>query len=116
MATKTVTRYRARPAKRHHGKAKMTIPLAVVAGFASPVGRTIGHFQSHGLTGEEGAIAEFSRTMIGLNPYATSMKFEGWRLRYGLMPVVFGLGVHKLANLIGLNRMLARARIPLVRI
>ncbi len=113
---KMVSRRRFFSKGRSHSRPKMTIPLAVVAGFASPIGRSISHFQSNGFLGEEGAIAEFSRTMIGINPYAPTVRFEGWRLRYGLLPVLLGLGVHKLANMVGINRMLASARIPLIRI
>jgi hypothetical protein len=54
--------------------------------------------------------------MIGINPYAPDMKFEGWRLRYGLLPVALGLGVHKIAGSLGINRMLSQAGIPLIRI
>lgn len=97
-------------------RAGFTLPLAVVAGFASPVSRTWGHFRSNGLTGEEGAVAEFSRTMIGINPYANPVQFESWRLRYGLYPVVLGLLVHKVASWVGINRMIAQAHVPVVRI
>jgi len=101
--------------KRTHRRAKFTFPLAVAAGFASPVLRTIDHAK-YGITGPEGAIAEFTRTMIGVNPLQTPMKFELWRLRYGLWPVLLGLGVHKAASALGVNRMLSRAGIPFIRI
>jgi hypothetical protein len=70
----------------------------------------------YGITGEEGAIAELSRTMTGFNPYATPMTWESWRLKYGLVPVIAGVAVHKLANLLGVNRAIAGAGIPILRI
>lgn len=102
--------------KKHHSRPKFTLPLAVVAGLSSPIVRTFNSGRQYGLTSPDGAIAEFSRTMIGINVMANPIQFEWWRLRYGLMPVLLGLGVHKLANMTGVNRMLARAHVPIVRI
>lgn len=100
----------------HHRKKQFTIPLAIVAGFASPLGRTYSHFQGYGLMGPEGAIGEFSRIMIGVNPFDSQVAFQGWRLKYGLYPVLAGLLIHKVASMVGANRMLANAGIPLIRI
>lgn len=41
-------------------------------------------------------------------------RFEQFK-DYGL-PVLMGVAVHKLANMIGLNRIIAGARIPIIRI
>ena len=98
------------------GKRKFTLPLAIVAGFASPIGRTYSHFQTNGFMGPEGAIGEFSRIMTGFNPYDSAVGFQGYRLRYGLVPVLVGFGIHKLAGMVGINRMLANAGIPVIRI
>lgn len=103
-------------AKNHRSRNKFTLPLAVIAGLASPVGRSVWHATHFGITGSEGGIAEFSRTMIGFNPYATPMTWEPWRMKYGLLPVLAGIAVHKLANMVGVNRMLARSGIPFIRI
>ncbi len=117
MARKKVVRRRRSFARRAVSRAKkITIPLAVVAGFASPIIRTYQHGRDFGIAGEEGAIAEFSRIMIGINPLKTPVAFESFRLRYGLLPVMLGLGVHKLAGYLGINRMLSQAGIPVVRI
>mgnify|MGYP001585157676 CR=1 FL=1 len=116
MAAKTKVVYRKSKEKRKHYRRKMTIPLAIVAGFASPVVRTIQHGRDFGVTGPEGAVAEGTRIMLGFNPYSTPMKFEAFRLNYGLYPVIGGLLVHKLAGMLGINRMLARSGIPLIRI
>lgn len=102
--------------KRHYHKPGFTLPLAVVAGFAAPVSNTIRHGMSNGISGTEGAIGEFSRTMVGFNPYDVPAGFQLWRLRYGLLPVLLGLGLHKLAGVLGINRMLARSGIPIIRL
>lgn len=100
----------------HHRKHGFTVPLAVVAGFASPLSRAYGKYKSGGLIGPESALCEFTRTMIGLDPYATPVTFQPAYLRYGLLPIMLGLLVHKIAGAVGLNRALASAGIPVVRI
>lgn len=97
----------------HSRRQQFTIPLAVVAGFASPVGRTIGEFQSGG---PKGAVKELSRIMIGIDPFASPVTWQPYLMSYGALPVAIGLMVHKAANMLGLNRMLARSGIPLIRI
>jgi len=96
------------------GNHKPTISVAILAGLASPVVRTVSHGMEHGITGPEGAVDELTRTMTGFSPYTG--KFEGWRMKYGLLPVVAGVMVHKIAGMLGLNRAIARAGIPLIRI
>ncbi len=95
---------------------KFTLPIAVVVGFSGPAMRVYGHYKSNGFMGEEGAIGELSRIMTGVNVQKNPATFEAWRLRYGLLPILLGLGVHKLANYIGINRMIAKAGIPVIRI
>lgn len=113
--TRTVVRYRS--AKRRGKKPGFTLPLAVVAGFGPVAVRTWQYGNYYGWLGNENSgLAEFSRDMIGINPYSTPVKFEGWRLQYGLLPVAIGLGIHKVASMLGINRMIARAGIPVVRI
>lgn len=48
-----------------------------------------------------------------------SVKNADWnwtRMKGGLFPVLAGAIVHKVANIFGLNRMIARAGVPLIRI
>lgn len=95
---------------------KMTIPLAVVAGFAPVATSTYTHGRQYGITGPEGAVSEFSRTMIGIDPNNMNAGFQAWRMKWGLLPVVIGLVVHKAAGYFGINRMIAKAGVPLIRI
>jgi len=63
--------------------------------------------------------------------YSTAMKrlsygYTGWNawthswdprgMQQGLMPLMIGVGVHKLANAFGVNRMLAKSKIPFLRV
>ena len=107
--TKTVVVYK--KAKKKNRRSKFTLPLAVVAGFAPGASRTIGHFQNGGV---QGGLNELSRIYIGYD--RDSGQFQPWLLRYGLYPVVAGVLIHKVAGLLGVNRMLARAGIPFIRI
>jgi len=110
---KSIIRYRNRPTKKHHRRPGFTLPLAVVAGFASPVGRAGSQFIN---VGWQAGVSEISKSMIGIDPYANPIKFDWTYLRYGLVPIALGVGVHKLAGMFGLNRMIARAGIPFIRI
>ena len=111
MAKKVTTKVKAKRSRR-----KFTLPLAVVAGFAPVVSNTFRHGRAYGITAPEGAVSEFSRTMIGVDPNDMAKGFQGYRLKYGLWPALIGLGIHKAAGLFGVNRAIAQAGIPIVRI
>lgn len=114
MATKTIVRYR-NPRRRAivRRAAKTTFPVAVLAGLAVPAidiwknGLGQGDFQRAGIT----ATAIFT----GYNPESHT-----WELSYlkrGLLPVVAGMAVHKfIGGSLGVNRMLARAKVPFIRL
>ena len=90
-------------------KPKMTIPLAVVAGFI-PMGV--------GLWGRRTAPKEMARYALVAT---TGIDFVGKRwtsefLGEGAGAILAGFLVHKLANVIGINRMLARSKVPFIRI
>lgn len=94
--------------KTHHKKPGMTIPLAIVAGFAVPVA---GVFQLGGMTLQD-KVTTVGRWMTGFDRAG----FHPDALKNGLYPVLGGFAVHWFANKIGINRAMARARIPLIRI
>lgn len=106
--SRAIARRRSYFMRRPRAKAKMTIPLAVVAGFV-PVAVGVWNRRSSGQ-----AISDYlqsSFTGIG-----TDGKFNVANLRTGLMPIAAGFIVHKIAGMLGVNKAIARARIPLVRI
>ena len=102
-------RYFARP--RHHWRAKPTIPLAVVAGFAPLAVSTVYGYK---IAGTHGAAENLIRGLSGYN--ITTHQFEMAGLMDGALPIVFGVFAHKLANRLGVNRALAKTGIPYIRI
>lgn len=119
-----------RSGKFKHHKPKMTIPLAVVAGFVPGIIDVWAHGQDFGWIPKLGGspiyaansgittlMADFFgiansdyQAQFGTGPFTTQ------RLGRGLYPVLLGFAMHWGANKIGLNRQLSRMHIPLVRI
>lgn len=118
MATRAVA-IRRRPvprafsrAFRPRHKAKFTIPLAAVAGFA-PLGMEVfndikaGHIDYIPYT--------LSAGLTGYNMVDKKWHFDN--LKTGLIPIGVGLLIHKfVGGSMGVNRMLARAGVPILRI
>lgn len=105
-------------------KKKFTLPLAVVAGFVPVTANTYAHYKGYGLTGHDSAASEFVRTMTGVDPWGAQTVdtglnrkgFQPWQLSYGLVPVVTGVIIHKVAGYLGINRAIAQAGVPVIRI
>jgi hypothetical protein len=95
----------------NHRKRQLTVPLAVVGGFAVPITKMYQGFRGEGLTG---ALNEAIKGFIGYRPTAKTWDFMC--LKDGLLPVVVGITVHKMASALGVNRMLASTGIPILRI
>lgn len=96
---------------KNHKRPSMTIPLGVVAGFIPLVANTVGRFQREGWNG---AMREISADTIGLDPASGVFNIK-WMMR-GTAPIIGGIMVHKLASILGVNRAMARAKIPFIRI
>jgi hypothetical protein len=104
-------------AKRHikHTKKKFTIPLAIVAGFV-PAGMDIYNNMPNF---NNNVLASGAHTVAGLIGYDTvGKKYVGLSQAKsaGLYPIILGFGAHWAAQKFGVNRMIARAGIPLIRI
>lgn len=100
---------RARRKGRHH-RPRMTLSLAVLAGLAPTAIYAIDGFRQGGVT-EGGA-----RVIARMTGY--SITERKWKLDEILafwLPLGAGIIVHKLANRLGINRMIGRA-IPVLRI
>jgi len=107
--SKAVARRRRSFPKRFHRKARMTMPLAVVAGFV-PVGVGVWNRRSSGT-----AIADYlQQGFTGITPGTGSFNLAN--LRVGIMPVMAGYLVHMVASKLGINRAIGRSGIPFVRI
>lgn len=87
-----------------------TLPLAVVAGLAPGLGQ-LWKAKDYGV-GQVANVA--ARDYIGFDPDTGRMtsKFLG----YGLLPLLAGLLIHKVAGKLGANQALGRAGIPVLRI
>lgn len=90
---------------------KMTIPVALVGGFAVPIARSV--IVGQGLGVGQG-LRHFTAITTGIDP-----ETGGWNaayLRLGLLPIIMGALLHKVVGgYLGLNRALARAGVPILR-
>lgn len=94
---------------RRHRRSGMRIPLAVVAGLFPTAIHAVQGFQA---TGVQGALANVSYDLTGYNPLTNQWSFAG--LMRGWLPLGLGFIVHKVANQVGVNRMLSG--VPFIRI
>lgn len=104
MATKTKGKYKRR-------KRNFTLPIAVVGPLLAE-GVKVGKAVAAGDTRKamEYIVADYTGYNINSND------FDLTRLKNGLLPLMFGGGVHKLATKFGINRMLSGAGVPWLRI
>lgn len=99
--------------KRSHRRKGFTLPVAAIAGFAPLAGGLIER-ASWPNAGQEIA-KQMSRTLVGYD-YTTGQFNWRW-LSYGTFPIIAGLAVHKfVGGRLGVNRMLASAGVPLIRL
>lgn len=89
-------------------RSKVSIPLAIIGGFA-PV--AVGVWNRRNSATEVGDYLKAGFTGIG-----SDGRFNLANLRMGVMPVAAGFIVHAIASKFGVNRAIARAGIPWVRI
>jgi len=97
--------------KKVYRRPKTTMPLAVVAGFIPPARIIYAESQAGGIEG--GAVAA-SRIFLGYDSNSAQWDFR--QLQYGFGPIIMGFGIHKVAQMVGINRALAAAKIPFIRI
>jgi len=98
--------------KKKRGKRKFTIPLAPIIGLAVGVAPAIKDL----MDGEvEYAVNKLKYSYLGLTPDNT---FKPEALLSGLFPLVMGSLVHKFVGgpPLNVNRMLASANVPVIRI
>ncbi|GAH99796.1 unnamed protein product [marine sediment metagenome] len=90
----------------------MTIPLGIVAGFVPYLVNLKQGYDAGGL----GMMSMYGvRSLTGYN-YETH-SFSVGDMRYGLMPILLGMGVHKfIGGKLGVNRALGRAKVPFIRL
>lgn len=86
---------------------KMTLPVAVVAGFMPAV---------VGVWNRRNSVTEIGNYLQSGFTGVSNGQFNFANLRQGLIPVAAGFIAHMVAGRLGINRAIAQARIPLIRI
>lgn len=112
MAKKSKSRRRVFFKKITHRAKKMTIPLAVVAGLVPGVTGTIDAYQTSKNIKSAGIYACAAYT--GYNSLTNQWSLNSMKL--GFVPLAIGVMVHKVAGMLGINKAIAGAGIPFVRI
>lgn len=93
----------------------MTISLAILAGLAPTAAFAYEGFKgADGMSGIEGAAYHLTGRLTGYN-WKTNQWYAG-EMAKGWGPIILGAVVHKLANRVGINRMIASAGIPVIRL
>jgi hypothetical protein len=93
--------------KTHRKRGGFTVPVAVLAGFAPMISDVaqLGIMQTPHVVAYE---------LLGYNTWDKTWK--GDRAVKGWAPILAGFLVHKLAGKLGINRAIAQAGIPILRI
>jgi len=117
MATEVkIVRVPTAPKKeRKHFTRQTTVSLGIILGLAPGVVNVFNTTQKYGIN--EG-MRYATQIYTGYNPADGSFHIAGSasHTRDGLMPLLAGFGLHVAAQKFGINRMIARAGIPFVRI
>jgi hypothetical protein len=111
---KTVTKYRYRNrTKKKNGtrRGRMTLPLTVILGFTPLIAKGVMEVKANGWGVGLGNTVP---ALIPYNPNTAKMDFS--QLHWGFWPIIGGVLVHKLAGYLGINRMLSRMNVPLLRV
>lgn len=112
MTTKTRTIVRYRPlARARRRAAKMTIPLAVIAGLVPTAAFAAEVYRGQGI---EGAAKAVTMRLTGYNPWVK--QWIGSEFAAGWVPILAGVFAHKAANYLGINRALGRMGVPVLRV
>lgn len=99
-------------AKKKNGKRRRrtpTVSVAVVAGLAPGASRLYDHRANLSTLSNEAG-----RIYLGYDSWTGNVNLQ--TLRYGLLPAFFGMVVHKVASRMGVNRAIASAGIPVLRL
>lgn len=96
--------------KRRRRRPKTTIPVLMMAGMMPYLGNTVNDVKSMGFSQ---GLKSSVKYVIPFDP-ATG-KWTAAHLGGGLYPMIAGMAAHKIATALGINRILATARVPLLR-
>jgi len=108
---------KARTKRRRSYKKKTTLPLGIVVPMATTGVAAVSYAFDSNSSPQVTAMRMgdyLGSSMTGYSVVAND--FKAWRLKNGLLPLGIGFGVHKVATKLGINRMIASAGIPFIRI
>lgn len=113
MATKAIARRRRTVYVRRAVRraSKMTVPVAVIAGFMPLANQVILGYKEGGLSRVSDRVVS---SLTGYDPAVQRWEFA--YLKNGALPILGGILVHKIASRLGVNRALGRAGVPFLRI
>jgi len=100
--------------KRARRRKKTTLPLGIVVPVAGEGIKAFTYGMEHPDAFPQRVIDMVSMDYTGYSPFSGNWKMS--RLKYGLFPLVGGYIIHKGATMLGLNRAIASAGVPLLRI
>lgn len=89
------------------------ISLAVAAGMAPLLSNAYQGWKAGGFNADGGLPEALSTSLFGVDAAGT---FYASRMKKGALPLVMGILGHKAASKLGVNRAIARAGIPYLRI
>lgn len=111
MATKTVVRYRNRPVKKRRHKKSNTVSMSLLAGLAAGLYAPATYLMSGDI---KNTMRFTSRNYTGYDPMES--RWYPGDIKKGLVPLMIGAMVHKVAGKIGINRAIGRTGIPFLRV
>lgn len=110
--TRSVVRYVGRKKRHYSRRGRLQLPVAIIAGFIPGVTGIVNELR---VGGPQAAMRQASRSFAGFDPSTSQINLT-W-LYGGLAPLLLGLFIHKfIGGSMGVNRMLGRMRIPLLRV
>lgn len=110
-STKAVVRYRNRPVKKRRHKKSNTVSMALVAGMVAGLYTPATYLMQGDI---KNTMRFTSRNYTGYDPMES--RWYPGEIKKGLVPLMVGGIVHKLAGKIGVNRALGRTGIPFLRV
>jgi len=98
----------------HRRRSKgFTLPLAAIAGFSPLAWHMVDNIKAFGLP--KGVAGSLSLGLVGYD--LGTKKFDFFAaMRLGWGPILAGILVHKVASRLGVNRLLGRAGVPIIRV
>lgn len=96
--------------KRRRNGNGFKLPIAVVAGFIPGVWRVTSKMGA----GFNTMANEAGRVYLGYDSWTGQFNFGA--MKFGTLPIILGIVLHKVASRLGVNRALASAGVPIIRI